>query len=51
MPVTIKGNVGKTITLTMDQIEKMPSISFPCLVTCAGNRCVCGTGGSLKTSL
>jgi DMSO/TMAO reductase YedYZ molybdopterin-dependent catalytic subunit len=36
--LTVKGNVGKSITLTMDQIEKMPAISFPCLVTCAGNR-------------
>lgn len=36
--LTIKGNVDKPITLTMDDIVAMDSISFPCLVTCAGNR-------------
>jgi hypothetical protein len=48
--VTVKGNVGKRLTLTMDQIEKMPAISFPCLVTCAGNRCVQHTGGGFCTA-
>jgi nitrate reductase (NAD(P)H) len=35
---TISGMVGTPITLTMDEIEKMPTISFPCTITCAGNR-------------
>eukprot|EP00240_Pyramimonas_obovata_P001509 CAMPEP_0118935022 /NCGR_PEP_ID=MMETSP1169-20130426/14724_1 /TAXON_ID=36882 /ORGANISM="Pyramimonas obovata, Strain CCMP722" /LENGTH=495 /DNA_ID=CAMNT_0006878003 /DNA_START=123 /DNA_END=1607 /DNA_ORIENTATION=+ len=36
--VTVKGNVDKPLTLSMDDLVKMESISFPCLVTCAGNR-------------
>ena len=36
--INIKGNVGKSFTLTMDELASMKSITFPCLVTCAGNR-------------
>ena len=38
--VAVKGNVSKLLNLSMDEIASMKSITFPCLVTCAGNRCV-----------
>jgi len=34
--VRISGAVNNPQTLTMDEIGAMPTISFPCTVTCAG---------------
>lgn len=36
--VEVKGNVRRRLSLSMDEIASMKSITFPCLVTCAGNR-------------
>lgn len=34
----ISGAVSNPLTITMDELVKMDTISFPCTVTCAGNR-------------
>lgn len=36
--ISVKGNVGKAFVISMPELEAMKSITFPCLVTCAGNR-------------
>ena len=35
---TVSGMVRNPITLTMDELAAMPTISFPVTITCAGNR-------------
>ena len=36
--INICGNVPKPFEIGMDELVKMPSDTFPCLVVCAGNR-------------
>ena len=36
--IEIGGAVSNPLTITMDELSKMETISFPCTVTCAGNR-------------
>ncbi|XRB19461.1 nitrate reductase [Pseudoscourfieldia marina] len=36
--ITVKGNVDKIITVTMDELASMRTITFPCFMACAGNR-------------
>ena len=36
--ITVKGNVDRKLKITMDELASMRNITFPCLVTCAGNR-------------
>mmetsp|Transcript_55608 Transcript_55608/g.130280 ORF Transcript_55608/g.130280 Transcript_55608/m.130280 type:complete len:874 (-) Transcript_55608:259-2880(-) len=35
---TVSGLVDNPITLTMDEVAGMETVTFPCTVTCAGNR-------------
>jgi DMSO/TMAO reductase YedYZ molybdopterin-dependent catalytic subunit len=37
--LTINGLVDKTITLTMDELIALPSVTLPVTLVCAGNRC------------
>mmetsp|Transcript_14041 Transcript_14041/g.34307 ORF Transcript_14041/g.34307 Transcript_14041/m.34307 type:complete len:869 (+) Transcript_14041:220-2826(+) len=36
--VSVSGFVNNPFTFTMDELESWPTISFPCTLTCAGNR-------------
>lgn len=36
--ITISGLVGKPVTLTMDEIVALPSVTIPITLVCAGNR-------------
>lgn len=36
--IEVKGNVRRKLSISMDELVKMPSYSFPCLLVCAGNR-------------
>lgn len=38
--LTINGLVDTPITLTMDQLVALPSVTLPVTLVCAGNRCV-----------
>lgn len=44
--LTINGLVDKTITLTMDELIALPSVTLPVTLVCAGNRCA-GSRASL----